>query len=166
MDSVRILAKGAALLEEIAKGRASRQRAREAPREECRRPRPVAEETHDLEWTEPISLEVALEDARRSAKECSAALLGIVSLLPQAVRGPGAAIFGAASFAADRLESESEEGAATLALCVRIIDANVGWLDGADEFPEAVRAAAAARRCVGRCRRALAALYLSRGELV
>ena len=109
-----------------------------------------------------MSLEVALQEALRSAKECAAACLTIVPTLPQSVRGPVGIVFGAASLATCHLEDESPDRPATLALCVRIIDSNLGWLDEAGDSSEALRAAAAARRCADRCRRALAALYLSR----
>lgn len=164
MDSVRILARSAALLEEIARGRAGKQRVLEASRAESRRSHGLGE-AQDLKWTEPIPLEVALRDALRSTKECTAAFLAIVPVLPQRVRGPGATIFGAASVTADRLAGKGDERAAMLALCVRIIDLNVVWLDDTELSPDVLRAAVVARKCRNRCRQALAALCLSREDL-
>lgn len=187
MDSVHIRARSIALLEEIAKTRAERERVVEAARAERRRSRRIREESQawreeslehawglwgasatgvpdhvPLEWTEPVSLEVALQDALRSAQECAAVCLEVAPSLPRGVRGPLATVFGVSSLAAERLEDEGHDRAATLGLCVRIIDANLRGLDEAGRLTEGV--AAAARSCANRCRRALAALYLCKEE--
>ena len=65
-----------------------------------------------LEWTEPVSLEAALQDALRSAQECAALCLDLVPVLPRRVRGRIATIFAASCVAAERLE----EGRALAAL--------------------------------------------------
>jgi hypothetical protein len=117
-----------------------------------------------LEWTEPVSLEVALQQALRSTQECAAACLAIVPELPKGVHGP-VAVIGAVSVAAERLEEEHHDRAAALAICVRIIDASLASFDEVGSSPEALRAGRAAHRCADLCRRALAALYLSQEEL-
>ena len=119
-----------------------------------------------LEWTEPLSLDLALQDALRCTQECAAVCLDIVPALPKGVRGPVATVFGAASFAAELLEEEDFKRPAALALCIRIIDSNLHALDEAGSSPGCVGPGAAARRCADRCRRALAALYLSDDELL
>jgi hypothetical protein len=117
-----------------------------------------------LEWTEPVSLEAALQDALRSAQECAALCLDIAPVLPLRVRGRIATVFAASCVAAERLEEGRHDSTAALALCVRIIDSKVSGIDEAS--PETRGLAASARRCADRCRRALAALYLSGEELV
>jgi len=122
----------------------------------------LRERTRAFEWTEPLSLEVALQDALRSAQECAALCFEVAPTLPREVRGPLATVFGVSSLVAERLEDEGRDRIATLGLCVRIIDANLTGLDEAGRLTEGT--AAAARRCADRCRRALAALYLCREE--
>jgi hypothetical protein len=119
-----------------------------------------------LEWTEPMSLDLALQNALRSTQECAAVCLAIVPTLSRGIHGPVATVFGAASLAAELLEEEDPNRAAALALCVRIIDSNLRALDEAGCSAEGLSPAVAARRCADRCRRGLAALYLSREELV
>ncbi len=122
----------------------------------------LREETRAFEWTEPVPLEIALQDALRSTKECTAACLAIVPALPPSLRGPVVTVFGAASVAGGRIEEEARDRPASLELCIRIIDGNLRRLDEAGRLTEG--AAAAARRCVNRCRHALAALYLCKEE--
>ena len=119
-----------------------------------------------LEWTEPVSLDLALRNALRSTHECAAVCLAIVPTLSRGLHGPIAAVFGAASVAAELLEEEDPDRAAALALCVRMIDSNLSTLDEAGRSAGGLSPAVAGRRCADRCRRALAALYLSREELV
>ena len=100
MDSLDIRVRSIALLEEIAKTRAERERVVEAARAERRRSRRLREESQawreqslghvwdlfgenatrvpdhvPLEWTEPVALEAALQAALRSAQECAAVCL-------------------------------------------------------------------------------------------
>lgn len=110
-----------------------------------------------LEWTEPVSLDAALQDALRAAQECAAACLEVVPVVPQGARGPIATVFAASCLAAERLEEDGHDTAAMLTLCVRLIESNLG---GLDDGRLTYGAAAAARGCADRCRRALAALYL------
>jgi len=189
MDLVSTCARSAALLEAIAKTRSERERVVEAARVERQRSYRLRKECQawrdqslqhvwrlwgesvasvpdrvPLEWTEPVSLEIALQDALRSAQECAAVCLDVASSLPRGFRGPLATVFSVSSLAAERLEEECNDRTATLGLCVRIIDANLAGLDEAGQSTEG--AAAAARLCADRCRRALAALYLCREESV
>lgn len=119
-----------------------------------------------LEWTEPVSLDLALQNALRSTQECAAVCLAVMPAISRGLHGPIAAVFGAASVAAELLEEEDPNRAAALALCIRIIDSNLRTLDEAGRSAGALSPAAAGRHCADRCRRALAALYLSREELV
>jgi hypothetical protein len=114
-----------------------------------------------LEWTEPVSLEAALQDALRAAQECTAFCLEIVPLLPQDLRGRIGTVCAASSLAAERLEEESDETIATLSLCIRIIDSSLSAL-GDRRLPHGF--AVSAGRCADRCRRALAALCLCEEE--
>ena len=118
-----------------------------------------------LEWTEPVSPEVALQDALRSTQECAAMCLAIVPTLARSVRGPVSTVFGVASLAAELLEEQHPDRAPSLALCVRIIDSNLRALDQVRCSAGGFSLGVVGGRCADRCRRALAALYLSREEL-
>ena len=143
MDSLDIRVRSIALLEEIAKTRAERDRVVEAARAERRRSHRLRKESQawreqslghvwdlfgenatrvpdhvPLEWTEPVALEAALQAALRSAQECAAVCLEVAPSLPRGIRGPLATVFGVSSLAAERLEEDGRDRTATLGLQV------------------------------------------------